>query len=890
MTAHGSEAMATDIRQESRLQTLYVVNDVLQQAAAARSDIDVVLPRILRLVYEELRAHSSAIVLVDDELQPQHAWSLRDGAMKPRRETQLQALEEDGLFAWTLRNCTSALIADTSQDKRCVADQGDIPSSAPASVICSPLIIRARAVGAITISRRGVAQFDQEDVDLFNTIAGLTAGVVEGARLYRENQRWAERLSALSGATAVVSSSLELEEVLAGVARQMTQLMSVDGCMLLHGAKEDLQLLQRMLYAPAAILERLGTDALIDVRQFPKLMEVIQSLTPAQLHSGSLAPEAPERRVMLGAGIHSLLLLPMAAHDNFVGLVILLDTQEERQFARQETDLAQMLANQAAIAIENARLYEDTQRQLKASALLNQAGKVINSTLDTNAILQSLLAQMNELLNAEALSIALVDKQTNELVYEIAEGIGSDKILGLRLPSNHGIGGWVMEHGEPALVQDTSQDPRFFRQADERTGHDTRAIICAPLQVKGEVLGTIQAINPRQGTFTEDDLNLWVNLANLASSALANAQQFARTQAAEERYLSLFEDSVNPILLTDLHGVVLEANRRALEFLGFERQELIGRAILALHSEREAAPNERLPQLSGITTDAVHRFIANINTRSQHAIPVEGYVKRTLSGESEVLQWIYRDISQQVELEEMRGDLMAMLVHDLQSPLGNIISSLELLRYELPADVDPVLDSIVDIAARSSRRLQTLIRSLLDITHLEAGHPISDADYVDLNGLVDDAREVVLPGLERRKVELVVDFPEELPQVFVDADMIGRVLINLLENASKHTPETREVLVAGRRDTSDDQERLHISVSDQGQGIAHEHREVIFEKFRRLQALNAPKGMGLGLAFCRLAVEAHGGKIWVDDAPSGGARFNFTLPTKPFPSHVASRK
>lgn len=884
MSTPSSDMMVTGSQEASRLQTLYVVNDMLKQVVAGGLDINTVLPRVLRVALDELNAFSASIIILNDRQKPEHAWYWHDGALHAHDGPFLERVVEDGLLAWALREATPLVVNDTRTDDRWLPNE-DLPDSeGPWSVICSPLIIRSRAVGAITMSRPGVAQFDQEGADLLNAIANQTASTIESARLNRESQRWADELAALLNATAVVSSSLDLEQVLAGVARQMTQLMKVEGCMILDGVVGDLQLTQRMLYAPQLINEKLQTDNPIDVGRFPILRDVVESLRAKQLQLSQLPSDASERRVLEAVSVKSVLLLPMVAHDNFAGIALLMDTNEDRRFSRQEVNLAQMMANQAAIAIENARLYEDTQRQLKVSALLNEASKVINSTLDTNEILQSLLAQMNELLNAEALSIALVDKQSNELVYEIAEGIGSDKILGLRLPSNHGIGGWVMEHGEAALVQDTASDPRFFRQADERTGHDTRAIICAPLQVKGEVLGTIQAINPRQGTFTEDDLQLWVNLANLASSALANAQQFARTQAAEERYLSLFEDSVSPILLTNLQGTVVEANRRALDFLGFDRDELIGLPLLTLHTERDSLPQERIPRFSEIDTESVKKFVANINTKSKSPVPVEGYVKRTLSGENEVLQWIYRDISQQIELEEMRGDLTAMLVHDLQSPLGNIISSLELLRYELPPDVDPVLDSIVDIAARSSRRLQTLIRSLLDITHLEAGHPISDAGYVALIDLIDDAREVVLPALERRQVKLKLDLEAYLPQVFVDGDMIGRVLINLLDNASKHTPESREVNVTAHMHGSDG--CVLVTVQDQGQGIPPQYREAIFEKFRRLQGKNAPKGMGLGLAFCRLAVEAHGGQIWVDDAPNGGARFNFTLPTRPFVSNL----
>ena len=728
MEQRGSEIIVTNDRDTARLQTLYLVSDMLKQVVAGGLDVNTILPRILRISLEELQAYSGALIVLNDRQEPEFAWLLRNGKIEVHQKPFLEDFVEYGLIDWAIQSQSSGVVEDTHQDERWLTGSKHQSPQEPGSALCSPFVIRSRCVGAITMMRPGRAQFDRQAVDLLDTIANQTASTIESARLYEENQR---------------------------------------------------------------------------------------------------------------------------------------------------------LAGELAAALANARLYEDTQRQLKASALLNEASQVINSTLDTSEILQSLLAQMNELLNAEALSIALVDKQRNELVYEIAEGIGSDKILGLRLPSNQGISGWVMEHGQPALVQDTASDPRFYRQADKRTGHDTRAIICAPLQVKGEVLGTIQAINPRQGTFTEDDLQLWVNLANLASSALANAQQFARTQAAEERYLSLFEDSVNPILLTDLHGVIVEANRRAQEFLGYPRNELIGLPILSLHSERETPPQDRIPQLQEIDTDGVHKFVADIATKSRSAVPVEGYAKRTLSGETEVLQWIYRDISQQIELEEMRVDLMAMLVHDLQSPLGNIISSLELLRYELPTDVDPVLDSIVDIAARSSRRLQTLIRSLLDITHLEAGHPISEAGFVEIATLIEDAQEIVQPALERRRVNLSVQIAEDLPRVFVDADMISRVLINLLDNASKYTPETREVTIMLQPLESPD--FVLVSVNDQGQGIPPRYREVIFEKFRRLQGKNSPKGMGLGLAFCRLAVEAHGGQIWVDDAPGGGSRFNFTLPTRAFP-------
>jgi len=540
------------------------------------------------------------------------------------------------------------------------------------------------------------------------------------------------------------------------------------------------------------------------------------------------------------------------------------------QFDQQDLDLVTAVSNQATNTIENARLLEESRRQLRISSLLNEASRTINSTLDINEVMQLMLAQMNDLLHVEAISIALVDKSTNELVYQVAEGIGSETIVGLRLPSNQGLSGWVMEHDEPAHVPDTSLDLRFKPMGDERTGYQTRAMICAPMTYKGEVLGTIQAINPIDSVFTNQDLDLLVNLANIASSAIANAQQYALTQAAEARYTGLFQDSIDPIILADLNGSIIEANRRAFAFMGYSRQELLGMKISDLH-----VPEAKLPNVKRMQQQTVRVLNSQIVTKNGRRIHVEVYAKRTSYGETEFIQWIHHDISKQIELEEMRNDLQAMLFHDLQSPLGNVISSLELLTYELPQDSSPILMEMVDIAMRSSSRLQTLIRSLLDINQLEAGHPVTEQSRVNIAKLIEDVWDTVKPSYEKREIELCRVIADDLPDVYVQEDMIRRVLINLLDNAIKYSPDSQVITFEAK---PQDESFILISVSDQGEGVPEGLRDTIFEKFRRIKTETYSKGLGLGLAFCRLAVEAHGGKIWVDDALDGGARFNFILP------------
>jgi two-component system, NtrC family, sensor histidine kinase KinB len=870
---------ARSTRDDGRLRTLYTVNEMLRQVVSGGLDMAEILPGVLRVASDELQAATGSIIIVDEGDAVQHAWLIDDGGSEESSSPFLQEVVTRGLFAWATRLQQSLVVGDTRHDERWLPRAGHPTAREPWSAICTPLIVRGRPTGAITMTRHGANQFGERDVELLEAIAGHAATTIESARLYQESQRRAEVLSALVAAAAVVSTSLEREQVLRVLAEQMTRLLHVDFCLIYDWDETGPRLTPRLLFSTEGERSASAADEALGFAadRISIIGQLLEEGTPVQVQPNDPRLTAAERERLAHAGIQALLLLPLIASERPIGLLLLLDIKETRDFTRAEVDAARMLANHAAIAVHNARLYEDTQHQLRVSALLNEASKVINSSLDTDQILQSLLSQMNELLNAEAISIALVDIQRNELVYTVAEGIGSQEIIGLRLPSNQGVSGWVMKHGQPALVPDMSQDPRFYAEGDRRTGQTTRAMICAPLQVKDEVLGTIQAINPRKGSFAETDLQLLVNLANLASSALNNAQQFARTQAAEERYLGLFEDSINPILLTDRDGTIVEANRRAGEFLRYTHEELLGLRVATLHG---TGREDKLPSFDAINADKAVAFVTDVVTADGLTIPVEGYVKRTISGGTELLQWIYRDITEQVELEEMRGDLMAMLVHDLQSPLGNVISSLELLRYELPPDSDEVAFSIVDIAVRSSNRLQTLIRSLLDISHLEAGRPIADLEFVELPQLVADAFEVVQPTFQRRHAELRANLPPDLPPIYVDPDMIRRVLVNLLDNASKYTPEGYPVSVTVSG--PDDEGFLQVLVTDKGSGVPAPYRDVIFDKFRRVQGEGTPKGLGLGLAFCRLAVEAHGGAIGVDDAPDGGACFYFTLPTRTF--------
>ena len=566
---------------------------------------------------------------------------------------------------------------------------------------------------------------------------------------------------------------------------------------------------------------------------------------------------------------------PLIARQRSIG-ALTITKPGVRQLALDDIHLLGAIAAQAAVTIDNARLYAATQRQLREAELFNEASKAINSSLETNQIMHSMLVQMNELLNADAISIALVDG--NELVYTVASGVGAEEIVGLRLPSNQGISGWVMEYAQSTLVNSPEQDPRFHRSADIRTGHRTYAMICAPLEADGRVLGTLQAINPRNGHFSQDDLRILVRLASLASGAIAKAEQYALAQAAEARYLSLFEDNIDPIIITDSIGIIREANHRVGSMLGYNRHQMIGESINILHQEDISL---HIPRIFEDINNKIEIITTLALTKQKKIIPVELYLKRTLGNE---LQCIYHDISKQVELEQMRNDLTAMLLHDLQNPLSNVISSLELLEMELPPDEgeESIARVMINVAYRSSHRLRHLIRSLLDINQLEAGAPIHELTSISVAEIIHEVADVMGASLERKGLVFCPIIAPDLQDVYVNQDMIERVLINLVDNAIKFS-KRGDVLTVSAEPYSDT--HLRVSLSDQGPGIPAQYRQSIFDKFYRTPN-NTSKGIGLGLAFCRLAVEAHSGRIWAEEATGGGAQFNLTLPIRP----IATKK
>jgi PAS domain S-box-containing protein len=567
----------------------------------------------------------------------------------------------------------------------------------------------------------------------------------------------------------------------------------------------------------------------------------------------------------------SALSVPVMARDRVVGVLTLVHP-EAGHFNQDDLSLLKSIADQAGIAMENARLFAEIRRQVEATVALAESARVVTASLDMEDVLERILEQTIRTLDVEAASLALLDQKTGELEFKIARGGRGELIVGFRLYPGQGIAGWVAQHGEAVAVDNASEDPRFFPGGDERTGLKTRAVACAPIFVKDALIGVLEALNPSRDTFGSEQVELLTGIAGLAGTAITHAQLFTDTQAAHERYAGLFNDSIDPIIITDLTGNVTEANHRAESFLGPAPTDRKVRTIFSLHFPDPEKLPEDLRQIRAGETIAYDGEVAH---RDGHRVPVEVHVKRIDIDRQPFLQWILRDISERQALDELRTDLTSMIFHDLRSPLGNVMSSLEMLQEILPTANDTV-QSVLSIAMRSSRRLSRLVESLLDLGQLETGQAVLHKESASLGAVITEAVEEVHPVAEAKGHTLRFNLARDLPDIQCDVEMVRRVVINLLENAVKYTQSGGDITVSAALTEAKD--KLAVSVADTGPGISQHDQMAIFDKFARIHGEGRPKGLGLGLAFCRLAVEAHGGTIWVESEEGQGSTFAFTLP------------
>lgn len=337
------------------------------------------------------------------------------------------------------------------------------------------------------------------------------------------------------------------------------------------------------------------------------------------------------------------------------------------------------------------------------------------------------------------------------------------------------------------------------------------------------------------------------------------------------------EAAANSVMITDRNGIISWVNSALTETSGYTKEELIGKNPKIFSSGVHPPAyfkNMWETLLAGRSWrgETVNRHKdGTLYTEEQTIAPI-------LDENRQVVNFIAvkQDVSDRKALEKLRDDLIYTIVHDLRNPLTSISMSLDVIERgikrqgSLPADQMDMLD----IARSNTRRMAGLVNSILDINRLENERMPVNLVAISLHKLVGDAMKFQVTLAKAKGLLLENEIPEDLPLVAVDIGLIGRVLQNLIDNAIKFTPPGGEIRINA---CSDQQPGLfQVCVKDSGPGIPDEIHSRLFEKFA--SGSGPGHGTGLGLAYCRLAVETHGGRIWVESEQDSGTAFYFTLP------------
>ncbi|MCB0191235.1 MAG: GAF domain-containing protein [Anaerolineae bacterium] len=570
--------------------------------------------------------------------------------------------------------------------------------------------------------------------------------------------------------------------------------------------------------------------------------------------------------------VQSAISVPIQFPDQLIGILTITSRQPEKF---EESDLAMLtiIADQAAFALSNARLFEAEQQRRRLADTLTSITQTINSTLNIEEVLDLILEQLRLVVEYDSSSILLFEDDKSTLAVRAAKGFDNpQEALQVRIDYNEYSPNYQAIYMKiPFVIDDVDQEPRWIKSSSSK---NVRSWIGAPLIARGEAVGILTVDSHEVNKYKEENIKIVATFADHAATAVANAQTVTQLQKAEATYASLFEDSTDIIFITDYEGTILDINRKACQVLRRPKDFFITSDISFIAPQLKEYLTLQTKRLKVWREPSIE---LSIKDAYQKTVPVEIKVRQIQYKGKEGVEWVGRDISARKEIEQLRQDMVHMLVHDLRGPLGNIINIIELIKMMLETQPNhPKLRNFLDMAKRSGQTIKDLVDSMLDVSRLEQGEVPLQRSMTNIKEILQAVEEQVGPQAQGKDMELVFDPVPDTLEIWLDTSLIRRVLINVVGNAVKYTPPEGHVSVSTR--TTD--QNIHFTVSDDGPGISAENQTNVFDKFSRADYSTSISGVGLGLAFCKLAVEAHDGKISVESEgiPGKGSTFHIILP------------
>jgi PAS domain S-box-containing protein len=522
-------------------------------------------------------------------------------------------------------------------------------------------------------------------------------------------------------------------------------------------------------------------------------------------------------------------------------------------------------------------------------------------TLDLDRVLNRTLARVSQALGVRQGSILLLDRGSGDLMYRAAIG------RPIRLPHGGkrtrykrgvGLGGWVLEHNEWAIIPKLDEDPRWV--ADPQQYGQCQSVLAVPLGAEGEVLGVMLLFHPEQAYFGQDHVALAIAAANHITVAVKNVEMYRLIREQAERLgrmlreqrsvaaqrMAILSSIADGVVLADERGRIVIVSEAARNALRLADQELVKQPVSMLFV---SCPDE--------TQQAVRRAMAQVAEYTQHSPSDEPVLVVTTCGEriveasfSAMLDKgpretgsrfagtviVLRDVTVEQEVAQAKTEFVSFVSHELRTPMTSIKGYTDLLLKGAVGELSDQQQHFLGVVRSNVDRMADLVSDLLDISRIEAGRLTLGFEAVDIAQVVYEISESVAETIKLRDLTLQLQISPGLPKVHADRNRVIQVLLNFVSNAYRYTPAGGTITLSARQAG----DVVQVDVADTGIGISEEDQERLFERYYRADhpLVRQQAGTGLGLPIAQSLIEMHGGKLWLRSEVDQGSTFSFTLP------------
>jgi PAS domain S-box-containing protein len=779
------------------------------------------------------------------------------------------------------------------------------------TLLVVPMLRDGQAIGAIVVAKVA-GPFSESQVALLKTFADQAVIAIENVRLFTElDARNHDLTNALEQQTATAdvlsvmsASATDTQPVFDAIVRNVVRLCHARFALVYQLAGDVIHFVSHHNLAPAAVDEFRRT--------FPQRLSESGTLVARAILRGELInvpdivvdPHVSDsvRQLALFSGYRSVLAIPIMREGRALGALAITrsgPSGEPQPFSSDEIRLLQTFTEQAGIAIENVRLFNELDartaqltRSVGELQALGEVSQAVSSTLDLDAVLETIVGRAVQLSGSDQ-GVAYEFDEISQTFHQRAthrmtpEYIETMRAAPIRL--GEGAIGRAGVTRAPVQVADIRVDWELVApQARERlVAQGMGSLLAVPLVREDRLLGGLVIIRRERGAFSPDVVAMLQTFATQSVLAIHNARLFQEIQRQKQYADTLLETSPVAIVTMDLKGTVIGWNPGAERLFGYPPGEALGHAM----EELIASPELREEVRANIRNTLAGEWIRSIARRIRKdstIVDVEiSSLPVIVDGTKVGMIGIYHDITELLRARreaeaanEAKGAFLATMSHEIRTPMNAVIGMSGLL---LNTRLTEEQRDYAEVIRGSGDTLLTVINDILDFSKIEAGKLELESQPFDLRECVEGALDLVATRAAEKGIDLAYLMGDGVPAAIVgDVTRLRQVLLNLLSNAVKFTERGEVVLSVSARRTGRGKRRheLTFAVRDTGIGIPADRLGRLFQSFSQVDASTTRRygGTGLGLAISQRLTELMGGKIGVTSQVGTGSEFHFTIP------------